>query len=610
MGHALEDGVHVVAPDGLRGVLRGGNGALVVHADVGVGVAAPDDGGELRGEAAEPEVLGVVGGAGLAGDGLVAREVAGDVVAGVAAGDDALEDVDGGLGHGALERLLIGVLVLVDHLAGARLDLGDGHCVVVHAVGWQGGVGLAHLQRRDGHGAQGDGQVGLQGGVQAHGVGGVDDGVGADGLGHLSVGGVGRDGRGGGEATGAVVVLAVVADRPGGRDGHRGAAVEHDVGVHALADGGDKGKRLERGAGLARGLGGQVELLGLVVGAADQSLDVAVGVVDGDQGAVDAVVAGGVDAVGHGLLRGLLVVRVKGGVDLEAALEDGVGVKVLEQQALHVVGEVGVLAHGVHQRAQVEVDLLGLGGAALLLGDVTGLKHALQNEVAPVLAALGVARGVVVGGGVGQAHQRGGLGQGKLVGVLVEVDGARGLDAVGTVAVVDGVEVHVKDLLLGVRLLHLDGNEGLADLALEGHLKLFIGEHGVSHQLLRDGGAAAGVIAGDLAHHGAQDALGVDAVVRVEALVLGVHGALHHVLRDVADVHGTTGLQVVGRNLVALGVIDARGLRHQVGVGGGVVGQVLQPGRHHAAKRHDEGEGEKRHEANGAGDAKAGDMGL
>ena len=79
-------------------------------------------------------------------------------------------------------------------------------------------------------------------------------------------------------------------------------------------------------------------------------------------------------------------------------------------------------------------------------------------------------------------------------------------------AKVDSVEVHHEDLFFGVDLLHLDGDVCLADLTLERVVKLLVGEDRVAHELLGDGGSAL-VAAGELHHHGAHDAVEVDAVV-------------------------------------------------------------------------------------------------
>ena len=587
-------------------------GALVVGGRVVGGVAEPGDGRYLGREAAEPEVVVGLGRARLAACGLVRRELALDVPGGVAGVEDVLEDLARVRGDGGVDDLLGVVGVLVDGAAVAVLDLRDGHGVAVHAVVGDGRVGLGHLERGHLGGAEDRGVVGLDRRVDAELLGHADELIHADGLDDLRVAGVGRNLGSSVERDVAEARPLVVLHVPQRGDLQRRVAVEHDGRAHALVERGEQRDGLEAGARLALARH-EVDLgalaLAVVVAAADHGLDVAVGVVDAHERAVGVVVAGGVDDVGDGLLGRRLVARVERRVDLEAALHDRVAREVLEQELLHVVGEVGVVAAVVGELAAVEHELLGLGGVVLLLGDVARLEHAVEDEVAARDAVLGVPEGVVEGGGVGEADERGGLGEGELARVLVEVRDARGLDAVGGVAVVDGVHVHVQDLVFGVHLLHLDGDVGLADLSLERHLELLVREDGVSHQLLGDGRAAALLaFAGQLAGDGAKDALGVDAVVGIEALVLGVDGALEHVGRDVVERDRAALLQIIGRYLVAVGVVDAGGLGHEVVVGRGVVGQVLEPRGDDRAHREAQRDDEKRHEADDARRPEADDV--
>ena len=543
-------------------------------------VARPHRDGDLWGIAAEPEVVQVLGGARLAGDGLVDLErVAHRLGGALAAGDDSLERLGGSLGHACVQRLLRVVLVLVDHVAVAVLDLGDGHGVTLEAAAGERGVAGRHVQWRGAHGAQHGGEVGVEVARDAHLLGHGDHVVDADGLRHLQVASIGGDGRGIGEAQIAVLVVAVVLE-PRAADGDGRVAVEDDVGVHARLERRGEREDLEARARLALGRGG-VHLGGggaaVVVASAHHRLDVAGRGVDGHECLLQLVVAAVGEELLHGGLGGLLVGGVNRGVDLEAALDDGVGAEVALQHALHVVGPVGVGALLVQVGVtKVELDGLGLGGVVVLLGDVAQAQHVVQDLVAALEAGAGVHGRVVVGGRVGQADERGGLGQREVARVLVEVGLACGLDAVGAVAVVDGVEVHHQDLVLGVHLLHLDGDVGLAHLALEGLVELLVGQDGVAHELLGDGGGALGA-AGELREHGAHDACRVDAVVLVEALVLNVHGALEHVVGHMVLRDGLAVLQVERGDGVALRVVDLARLGHQVGVGRGVVRKVLQP---------------------------------
>ena len=582
---------------------------------VDVLVARPHGHRHLRRVAAPPQVVAVVGGAGLAGHGLIDLEgVEHRVGRPARLRDDALEHLGGHLGHALVDDARGVVLVLVDHVAVAVLDLGDGHRVTAQAAARERGVGLGHLERARELGAQDGGAVGLEVARDAHLLGRGHHLVVAKHAGHLHVAGVGRDGRGVGECHRAVGFVAVVLHAPGAAHLDGRVAVDEHRRVHAVLEGGDEREHLEARAGLLGGRGGGVHLgaraRAVEVLAAHHRLDVAGGGVDGHEGAIKLAVARLAEQARHGALRGALPRGVEGGVDLEAALDDGLLREVALEQALHIVGPVGVGALVVEVGvARVQHHVLGRGLVVLLLGDVAQAQHVVEDLVAARLGGVGVLRGIVVGRRVGQADEKRRLGQREVARMLVEVRDARGLDAVGAVAVVDGVEVHHENLILGVHLLHLDGDVGLAHLSLERLLELLVGEHGVAHELLRDGGGTL-VSADELREHGAHDARRVDAVVLVEALVLDVDGALEHVVGDLVGRDRAAVLRVEGGDGVALGVVDLARLGDEIGVGGGVVGQVLEPRLDERAKRNRERYREKDQKAEHAGGGEADDVRL
>ena len=328
----------------------------------------------------------------------------------------------------------------------------------------------------------------------------------------------------------------------------------------------------------------------VVVPAADHGLDVAGLGVDRHEAQVELAGALGLELADSGLLRLGLHGGIDRGLHREPALEDHVGRELLLQEALHVVHEVGVgEGAALGGLGHIQGKGLGLGGVMLLLRDHVVGEHAVEHRVAALDGEVGVDRGVVGARGVGQAHEEGGLGEGEVVCGLREVGLGCGLDAVGAVAVVDGVEVHHQDLVFGVDLLHLDRDEGLADLALDGDVELLLGEDRVAHELLGDGGGTLGA-AQELHERGAGDADGVDAAVLVEALVLGGDGALQHVGGDLVGGDGHAVLDVKARDLVAVGVQDLGGLAHHVEVGVRVIGQVGEPAvdiRDHAHRKGD-----------------------
>ena len=572
-----------------------------VHVDHGfLEVAAPHGAGHGGRVADKPEVACARGGARLTGHVHGNVEVVGQDCRGTGATDRALEDVRHGLGDLGGEYLLRGVHVLVEDVAVTVLDAGDGHALAVHAVGSERRVGLGHLHGRDTHRAQGHGGIRRKVDVNAHGVSGGNDVLDAHGERHLRVRRVERFLGGEAQRHGAVARVAVVLHLPVVGDLQRRVGVEHDGGVHALVDGGGQGKHLHGRARLAACLRGCVELADVVVTAAHDGLDVAGGRVDGGQAKLQVGIAHHVELLGNGLLGVLLPRAVERGVDAQAALEDGVVVKLLEQQRLHVVREVRILAHRVRIGAVVEPQLLRHGLVVLLLRDVAGGEHTVKHDVAAPHGEVGVDGGVVSGGRLRKAAQKRCLGKRQVACVLVEVVDARCLDAVGTVAEVDGVEVHHEDLVLGVHLLHLDGDVGLAHLTLERVVKLLVRQDGVAHQLLRDGGGTLGA-ARELRDDGAHDALRVDAVVLVETDVLGVDGCRQDIRGDLVHVDDATVLQVVLRDDGAIGRVNGGGLRHEVCVCRLVVGQVLEPAVDHHGKRDEQCGHEQCHEADEAG---------
>ena len=174
----------------------------------------------------------------------------------------------------------------------------------------------------------------------------------------------------------------------------------------------------------------------------------------------------------------------------------------------------------------------------LFLGyDVVG-KHAVENQVAALLAVVGIVDGVVVGRALRNADKGGSLSQSKILGIYRVIALGSGLDAISTLTVVDGVQVHLQDLLLGVDLLQFHSDVRLAHLALQRGFLGFIGQYCVAHELLRDGGSALTTGMRHVHPHRAGNAHKVDAVVLVEALVFRGNGALGNVVAHLAELDG------------------------------------------------------------------------
>ena len=165
----------------------------------------------------------------------------------------------------------------------------------------------------------------------------------------------------------------------------------------------------------------------------------------------------------------------------------------------------------------------------LLLRDVARGKHAIEHRVAPFEARVGIFFRIEIRRRLRDAYERGRLGEREIGRRHLEIVLRRRLDAVAAVSVVDGVEVHEQDLVFAESLLHVDGQLGFADLAFERDVGGLVGEDGVAHELLGDGGRAFEVAAGQVVHERAGDAEQIHAVVLVKAHVLGIHRPLEDV---------------------------------------------------------------------------------
>ena len=239
-------------------------------------------------------------------------------------------------------------------------------------------------------------------------------------------------------------------------------------------------ERLERGAGLALALGGEVERRAVVVVAADHRADLAGLVLDRHQRGARAAEVGqpGADRVVGRLLEAPVDRRLDGQAALERLAGAGLAAAELVDDLLLDPGrEVGVLRL-LARRLDVAAGGERLGDAlvVLLARDQALVQHPVQDEVAALLGGVRVGDRVI---GARRGHdagdQRGlrglelrGAGPdpvGVAAGVLAAEVGARGgLDAVGAVAEVDRVEVVAQDLLLRPLAREVVRHRGLAQL--------------------------------------------------------------------------------------------------------------------------------------------------
>ncbi len=232
------------------------------------------------------------------------------------------------------------------------------------------------------------------------------------------------------------------------------------------------------------------------------------------------------EAVGQRLARDILHLRVERGADRETALVELLLAVLVAELATNLLGEEAAVVGVGREHARGDAERLGLGRVAVLDRDVAVADHLVDDVVAPVDRLVAMREGLVVVRPLRQRGEIGDLGHGQLVHRLAEIVQGRGGDAVVAEAEIDLVEVELEDLLLRIGRLDLEGEQRLLDLAVERSL---VGQQEVLGDLLGDRRGALDVLAAlDQHHRGAGDAFEVDAVVRVEVLVLGRdEGFLH-----------------------------------------------------------------------------------
>ena len=149
------------------------------------------------------------------------------------------------------------------------------------------------------------------------------------------------------------------------------------------------------------------------------------------------------------------------------------------------------------------------------------------------LGGFGVAHRCVVLRRGDEPRQGGGLRQIQRRRVLAEVVLRRRADAVGSVSQIDGVHVHLQELVLGVDSLQADGEDGLLDLPCEG---LLPAEEEISRQLLGDGASPlSGPLVGQVDPQGPKDRGGAKPRVLVELAVLGSQSGLQEPRGDLVQ---------------------------------------------------------------------------
>ncbi len=331
----------------------------------------------------------------------------------------------------------------------------------------------------------------------------------------------------------------------------------------------------------------------LEVPAAHERLHVSVARVDADQGALRILLAR--QLLADRILGVALQPRIQRGAHHQATLEDSRGTELGLELLLHVRNEVGRRVDPIAGRLRaLQLHLLGERLLVLGFGDVAVSEHLDQHVVAALQRTVRVVVRVESARLLRQAREHGCLRQRELACLFREVGARCRLRPVGSVAEVDGVEVHLEDLLLGVALLEFGGEVRLARLPGERDVGTFVEKDGVAHVLLGDRrGTFRAEALREVDHHGAAQTDEVHPVVLVEAFVLGRYDTVHQVRRYLRDRHDFAVLEIHPREELPVRRVDPGRLCDFEGAGLVGIGQVVEPaaddrGRSSSAHGHGE----------------------
>ena len=189
------------------------------------------------------------------------------------------------------------------------------------------------------------------------------------------------------------------------------------------------------------------------------------------------------------------------------------------------------------------------------------LDHLGEHGIAPRQRALGIEHRVVVAVALEHADQGGALQHVERVCRGVEIGARRHLDAVGVIEKGHGIEIGLEDFLLAVEGLDLERGDRFLQLAGQGRGAPDLFRIEIARQLLGQGRAAL-ALAGKGVQGGTGSAPPVDAVMLVEAVILGRNQRLDHGRRDVAELDPDAVGTFENGQFLAVDRQDARRLFH------------------------------------------------
>ena len=226
--------------------------------------------------------------------------------------------------------------------------------------------------------------------------------------------------------------------------------------------------------------------------------------------------------------------------DAQATLADLVLIELAGGDQLRLDLSHQVTGRAAHRRAVERIGVNRLRedrGVVLRLSNPAVLQHEVQVALPALLRLIGVHGGVPRGGRGDDGREERRLGQGQLVRAVAEVGLGGGVDAVGATTEVDRVHVGADDLVLRLLTVDLDRQDGFLELARVGRGLA----HVVAlHVLLGERRTTLACAAAQVVDERAENALQVDAVVRVERAVLGGDDRLGHIVGQLRRVDDLT----------------------------------------------------------------------
>ena len=260
-----------------------------------------------------------------------------------------------------------------------------------------------------------------------------------------------------------------------------------------------------------------VELI--LAAAAKHSLDIAGFGINSSQcqlrlsQAVLILIIGG--KVTHSAFSSLLHIRVKRGVDFQAALIEGICTNLFNNLLGDHIKEIGTRVIFLLMRGVIS-DFFCFGFSAVCRRNEAIFHHLVNNQLLTSFAFLGVFKGIEVIRAFGNSCQRCGFSNSQILHMLAKVILGSTFNAVSTLTEINTVQIHGEDFILRVFVLELFSNKGFLNLADN---RALLSKEGIFGELLGNSTAALDLAATQGGDKGTRCTTIVDAAMLIEAVI-------------------------------------------------------------------------------------------